>query len=264
MKIFILRLVLLLALYSIAFVGQAQNVRNNSSRLSADTLAGEARLTHAFAQRICTQISMESRHQDLAMLSKEQGAGLLQNVLTAAILQDSVEFTAFIAQASNVEAVVQRLSVQAVLKLRYICPAASKLLTQMGVQMAGLDTTLSSAQQQIIQTVAQDICGQLAKEDALHPFATLTAAQRLDLYYQARINSIRTHGQALIIAFGDHLLHDKQAEDTMWRNIDRLMFDSCPSVTSTLRVDRGLQNMQTQSSPTQPSPQTKTGPSRHH
>ena len=48
----------------------------------------------------------------------------------------------------------------------------------------------------------------------------------------------------MVAAFGQQLLTDTQAEDTMWKNVDRLMYEQCPAVTGTLRVDLGLQRLQ--------------------
>ena len=53
----------------------------------------------------------------------------------------------------------------------------------------------------------------------------------------------------MVAAFGQQLLIDAQAEDTMWKNVDRLMYEQCPAVTGTLRVDFGLQRLQAPAPP---------------
>ena len=59
----------------------------------------------------------------------------------------------------------------------------------------------------------------------------------------------------MVAAFGQQLLTDTQAENTMWKNVDRLMYEQCPAVTGTLRVDFGLQRLQAPAPPAvQPAP----------
>ena len=217
--------------------------------LPPDTVAGEARLTRRLTQGICEQVALESRHQDLAVLTRKQGTALLESLLIGLIARDSAEFKAFVLAAPDAEAAMQRLTVRAMLDLASTCPTASALLTQMGVQMAGLDTKLSTEQEQVLRAAARDFCGQLALADREREFSARTAAGRMAVYQKARHEIITTHGAAMVAAFGQQLLTDAQAEDTMWKNVDRLMYEQCPAVTGTLRVDFGLQRLQAPAPP---------------
>ena len=222
-----------------------------------DTLAGEEHLTRRFAQGICEQIAMESRHQDLTVLTHAQGIALLQDMLGAVIMRDSMEFKAFIVQAPDATAAVQRLSMQAVLRLSSICSSASRLLTQMGIQMTSMDTTLSGSQQKLLQTVAHDFCEQLVAAEAKSDFSRRTASERLATFREIRHGIIIKNGQALLDAFGSELLTNEQLEDKMWQNVNRLMFEECPTTTALLRVDRGLEQIQQQALPAQSGSATK-------
>lgn len=226
-----------------------------------DTLMGEARLTRLFAQGICEQIALESRHQDLAVLTRAQGMALIQDMLSAVIMRDSVDFKAFAAKAPDAEAAVQRLTLQAVLRLPTFCPAASKLFTQMGVQMAGFDTTLTAGQLQLLQAVAHDFCDQLTAADTQQAFSRRTAPERIAAFQEVRHKIILAHGQALLAAFGEQLLTNQQLESTMWQNVDRLMFDQCPALIGQLRVDQGLAQLQEAEAPEpKPLPQAPARP----
>ncbi|UOQ72970.1 hypothetical protein [Hymenobacter cellulosilyticus] len=264
MKSVILRVVLLLACCGQFFTGFAQTSAQAArpGGAPADTVAGEARITRLFTQRLCEQIDLESRHQDFSVLTKAQGMGLLQDMLTNVIIRDSTEFNTFVLRASSEDAAVQRLSINAVLGLRTVCPLANKLLVQLGIQMTNLDTNLSASQQQIVRTVALDLCGQMAALNSVQAFSRRLPTERLELYYQARIAAIRRHGQTILIAFGDELLNDARLEDNMWLNVDQVMFEECPDLTGLLRVDRGMANLQKQSKEPEPAQPTKATPAR--
>jgi len=246
------RILLVFCLVLFAWTVPAQAARSCSA--PPDTVAGEARLTALFARGICEQIAMQSRHQDLAVLTKAQGMELLNEVLTAAIIRDSTAFRSFLAHVPDTTAAMQRVSMQAVLRLSSACPVAGKLLTQMGVQMAGFDTNLTAGQQQVLQTVAQDLCGRLTAADAQLAFSHRTAPERIAAYHSARHEIIMTHGSALVAAFGEQLVNNKQLESTMWQNVDRLMFDICPALTGQLRADRGSAQLQEAATVPTPSP----------
>lgn len=209
-----------------------------------DTVAGEAHLTARFTRGICEQIAMQSRHQDLTVLTKAQGQELLNEVIMAVVVQDSTEFQAVLARTPDPTAAVQRLSMQAVLGLARACPSASRLLVQMGLQMAAIDTTLTPTQQPVLQAVARSFCEKLAAADAQRPLSQRTASERIAALREVRHEVILAHGAALVEAFGERLLTNQQLENSMWQNVDRLMFDACPSLTAQLRIDRGLAQLQ--------------------
>lgn len=205
-----------------------------------DTVRGEAHLTRRFTQSICEQLAMQSRHQDLTVLTKAQGMELLSDVLTAAIIRDSTAFQKILANAPDATVVVQRVSKQAVLGLSGACPAASKLLAQMGVHMSGIDTNLTTKQQHALQAVAHSFCEKLTAADARQAFSQCTAAERMAAFGAARHEVILAHGAALVEAFGQQLLANEQLENSLWQNVDRLMFDECRALTAQLRIDRGF------------------------
>ena len=208
-----------------------------------DTLTGEARLVSHFTKGLCEQIARQSRHQDLTVLTKGQGMELLNEVLMAVIVQDSIEFKTVLARASNPTAAMQRLSMQAILRLADACPSSSRLLVQMGVQMSAIDTTLTPLQQQALQAVAHSFCEKLTTIDSRKPFSQRSATERIAAYNQARHEVILAHGAALVQAFGQQLLSNVQLENNMWQNVDRLMFDECRGLTAQLRVDWGLSRL---------------------
>ncbi|WP_216679514.1 hypothetical protein [Hymenobacter siberiensis] len=215
-----------------------------------DTVAGEARLTALFARGICEQVALESRHQDFTVLTQEQGMALLQDMLSAVVMRDSSEFKAFVSHAPDATAAVQRVSIQAVLRLASACPAASKLLVKMGIQMTSMDTTLTTAQQQAVNISALDICKQLAVADVAQPLSQRPAAERIVLYHEAVQRMLHSQHSALTAAFGDAVLTNAQLENKLWLNIDRLMFDQCPAVTGIIRVDLGIERMRVQEAAT--------------
>ena len=209
-----------------------------------DTLTGEARLVRHFTKGLCEQIALQSRHQDLAVLTKAQGMELLNEVLMAVIMQDSAEFKAVLTRAPDPTTAMQHLSMQAILRLATICPNSSKLLVQMGVQMAAIDTTLTPEQQRTLQTVARSFCEKLTAADARQPFSQRSTAERMVAFNEARHEIILAHGAALVEAFGQHLLTNENLENNMWQNVDRLMFDECRALTAQLRIDRGFAQLQ--------------------
>ena len=228
-------------------------VRPAAAQVANDTLPGEAHLTALFARGICEQIALESRHQDLAVLTRSQGMGLMQEVLTAAIIRDSLAFRTFLASTPETATAVQRVTMQAMVRLTTMCPLTSRLLMQMGAHMTGLDTNLSTVQQQLLETVAHDLCGRLALADTQLAFGRRTAPERIAAYQEARHQVILARGQALLAAFGEQLLADQQLESTMWQNVDQLMYDQCPALTSQLRVDQGMAQLRETRAP-EPAP----------
>jgi hypothetical protein len=212
-----------------------------------DTLTGEARLVGHFTKGLCEQIALQSRHQDLTVLTKAQGLELLNEVLLAVILQDSTEFKAVLARAPNPTVAMQRLSMQAILRLANACPSSSRLLVQMGVQMSAIDTTLTPLQQRALQAVAHSFCEKLTTTDVQKPFSQCSTTERIAAYNAARHELILAHGAALVQAFGQQLLSNGQLENNMWQNVDRLMFDECRALTAQLRTDRGFAQLQADS-----------------
>jgi hypothetical protein len=215
----------------------------------ADTIVGEAHLTRLFTRGICEQIALESRHQDLAVLTQEQGMALLQDMLSVVIVRDSVSFKDFIARAPNADAAVQRVCIQAVLGLAVACPSSYKLVTKMGVQMAQVDTTLSVEQQQVLRASARIMCEQLVAANARKDFNQRPAAERIMVHKQIVQRVLVLQAQALVAAFGQEMLTDAQLENKMRTNIDRLMFEECPALTGMLRVDQGMARLQAQKNP---------------
>ena len=214
------------------------------SMVLPDTLPGEAHLTKLLSKGICEQVALESRHQDLAVLTRSQGTGLLQEMLSLIIVRDSTEFSAFISKAPDADAAVQRLTIHAILRLASTCPTASKLLTHMGVQMGSVDTNLSASQEQVLQTISHGLCGQLSMADTELSLSKRSAPERIELYQQAVHAMILAHGREIGVAFGSEVFTNKQMESKLWQNLDRLMFEECPTFTAILRVDRGLARMQ--------------------
>ena len=212
-----------------------------------DTLIGESRLVGHFTKGLCEQIVLQSRHQDLTVLSKTQGMELLNEVLMAVVVQDSTEFKTVLARAANPTTAMQRLSMQAVLRLAIACPNASRLLVQMGVQMSAIDTTLTPLQQHALQAVAHSFCEKLTTVDARQPFSQRSTTERIAAFNKARHEVILAHGAALVEAFGQQLLNNVQLENSMWQNVDRLMFNKCRAFTAQLRIDRGFTQLQTDS-----------------
>jgi|GEM_PF-6103767 len=214
-----------------------------------DSVAGEARLTNLIALGICEQVAMESRQQDITLLNRAQGMGLLQGMLTKVVARLAPEFTAFAAAApaAEVDGALQRVTIQAMLRLSSVCPATSQLLNQLGGQMAGLDDKLSAAQQQAVEAMAQDMCGQLTAEDAQKAFSRRTAPERIAANQQVRHGTVLTHGRTLVAAFGEELLTNEPLESNMWENVDRMMFNICPVITAQLRVDQGFAKLKGQS-----------------
>lgn len=97
-----------------------------------------------------------------------------------------------------------------------------------------------------MQTVAHDFCGQLVAAEAESDFSRRTASERLATFREIRHGIIIKNGQALLDAFGSELLTNEQLEDKMWQNVNRLMFEECPTTTALLRVDRGMEQIQQQ------------------
>ncbi|HEX8428142.1 hypothetical protein [Hymenobacter sp.] len=227
-----------------------------------DTLPGETHLTNLMAKGMCEQIALESRHQDLAVLTRAQGTGLIEDMLAIIILQDSTEFKAFILKAPDADAAMQRLTIHAILRLASTCPTASKLLTQMGVQMGNVDTKLTVPQEQVLQTISHGLCGQLSTADAERALDKRSAPERIELYQQAVHDMMLTHGQEIGTAFGSDVFTNKQMESKLWQNLDRLMFEECPAFTAVLRVDRGLARMQDTTSTESSSTKTTVTPTQ--
>lgn len=215
----------------------------------ADTVRGEARITHLLTDGICTQVAMESRHQDLTVLTNAQGRALLQEMLIGVVQKNLPEFETFMAQSPGDRAALQRVSIQAMLDLATACPAAGKLLTQMGAQMAGVDVSqLSAPQRQALQRVAHAMCEQLAAENTARPLGQRTAQERLAAYHRAADSApVALHYEAMLAAFGPELRRNPRQADVLWQQVDLLMFDECPAYTAPLRVDRGLQQLKADS-----------------
>jgi hypothetical protein len=240
---------LLLCCCTILLLGRSVQASPRVACLPADTLRGEAHLTHLFTEGICAQVAIESRHQDLTVLTNAQGWALLQQVLAGVIAAHLTEFEAFVAQTPGSTVGLQRVSIQAMLNLATACPVAGKLLTQMGAQMAGVDVSqLSSAQKQTLQRVAHAMCEQLTAENTARPFSQRTAEERLAAYYRAVASDPVVAGyQAVLTAFGSEIQSNSQLQDSLWQKIDLLMFDECPAYTAPLRVDRGLRQLRADS-----------------
>lgn len=217
-----------------------------------DTVVGEAHITHLLTQGLCAQVAIQSRHQDLAVLTRSQGMAALQEMLTTVITQHTEDFEAFIAKTPGDNTALQRVSIQAVLDLAQTCPAAGKLLTQMGAQMAGVDISqLPPAQKLALQHAAHALCEQLVAANRAHAFSARTAEERIAAYRHAIVSAeFAPYHQALLAAFGELALNDKQQEDTLWKRIDLLMFEECPTYTGQIRVDLGLQRLRADSAAT--------------
>ncbi|MDO7884933.1 hypothetical protein [Hymenobacter cheonanensis] len=236
----------------------------------ADTVRGEARIAHLLTAGICAQVAIESRHQDLTVLTNSQGRALLQELLIGVVQQNLAEFEAFMAQSPGNSAALQRASIQAVLDLATACPVAGKLLTQMGAQMAGVDVSqLSAAQKQALQRVAHALCEQLAAENTARPLGQRTAQERLAAYHRAADSApVATYYQAAFDAFSAELRRNPRQADVLWQQIDLLMFDECPAYTGPLRVDRGLQQLKADSAraaapaPPEPAPRARAARSQ--
>lgn len=239
---------LLLGCFSLLLARPAQ-ASPHAAAVPADTVRGEARITHLLTEGICAQVALESRHQDLTVLTNSQGRALLQELLIAVVQKNLPEFEAFLAQSPGDNAALQRASIQAMLDLATACPVAGKLLTQMGAQMAGVDIShLSAAQKQALQRVAHAMCEQLAAENTARPLSQRTAEERLAAYHRAVASApVATYYQAAFDAFSVELRRSPGQADRMWQQIDLLMFDECPAYTGPLRVDRGLQQLKADS-----------------
>ncbi|RZL12745.1 MAG: hypothetical protein EOO62_10220, partial [Hymenobacter sp.] len=183
----------------------------------------------------------QSRHQDLTILTREQGLGLMREMITAVIMQHEAEMEAFGSRLTDMQGVMQRLTIQAVLDLGKACPASSKLLTQLGLSMAGVNNNLAPAQREAVRAVAQAMCTELAATEVAKPFAQRPAAERLALYWAASAKQLLAHRAALVAAFGAGVVTSKPAKDQLWQYIDVQMFEECPAYTGQLRVDLGLE-----------------------
>ena len=239
---------LLCGCFLLALVRPAQ-ASPRGAAAPADTVRGEARITHLLTEGICAQVAMESRHQDLTVLTNAQGRALLQEMLIGVVQQNLPEFEAFMAQSPGNHAALQRACIQAMLGLATACPAAGKLLTQMGAQMAGVDVSqLAAPQRQALQRVAHAMCEQLAAENTARPLGQRTAEERLAAYHRAVDSApVATYYQAVLEAFSTELRRNPRQADMLWQQIDLLMFDECPAYTAPLRVDRGLQQLKADS-----------------
>lgn len=234
-----------------------------TAQVANDTLPGEVRLTALFARGICEQIALESRHQDFAVLTQEQGMSLLQEILSAVIMRDSSQFEAFVSRAPDATTAVQRISIQAVLQLASACPSASKLLVKMGIQMTSMDTTLTAGQGQAVNIAALDMCKHLAAADAAQPLSQRPAAERIALYHEAVRRMLYVQHSVLVAAFGKDVLTNAQLENKLWLNIDRLMFDRCSAIIGVIRVDLEMERIRIQEAilaPSQAAPKPVAAP----
>lgn len=97
----------------------------------ADTVKGQAHLARAISADMCARLTQESRKQDLAELTTQEGGALMRTIIIGVMRTRQAELEVLLQQAPSQQYVVSQQVSQAVYQeLQRNCPVATALLAR--------------------------------------------------------------------------------------------------------------------------------------
>jgi hypothetical protein len=192
-------------------------------------------LVRRLSTNMCERLASKYRNTDFDKLAPDSIQPTLARLSYHALMAHADAVEQLVATSANGNAAGNRLVQDALLDLVEQCPPARPLLARAGVQQAGQTSTISKAELEVLQPVAQTICQQLDAAEAKHPFSSLTPERRV-LAMQLAVNKALQVHRASLTSFY-HNYSDPVANQQLRLKVGQLVLKQCPKYLTLLSRD---------------------------